>query len=113
MTNITDEYMKEMLPKTKEYSIVILKPVPGNDGGRDLKKIIWEHGRRNFALRADGLLSIVCRVTAESGVSGIGIFNASPEETKKIMDADPAVIAGIFVYEVHPCRSFPGDSLPA
>jgi hypothetical protein len=29
------------------------------------------------------------------------------------MEDDPGVKAGVFVYEVHPCRSFPGDSLPA
>jgi len=34
---------------------------------------VWEHGRRNFSLRAE---------------------------------------AGIFTYEVHPTRSFPGDRLP-
>ena len=28
------------------------------------------------------------------------------------MDQDPAVKEGIFVYEAHPCRSFPGDCLP-
>jgi hypothetical protein len=28
------------------------------------------------------------------------------------MDADPGVQAGVFVYEVHPVRSFPGDALP-
>ena len=28
------------------------------------------------------------------------------------MDQDPAVREGIFVYEAHPCRSFPGDCLP-
>lgn len=28
------------------------------------------------------------------------------------MDDDPAVLAGIFTYEIHPVRSFPGDSLP-
>jgi len=50
--------------------------------------------------------------TAETGVKGLGIFNASLEETKKIMDGDRAVQAGVFVYEIHPCRSFPGDSLP-
>jgi hypothetical protein len=111
MTTITDEYMKEMLTKTKEYCFVLLKPGPKIDHP-DVKKIIWEHGRRNFSLRADGLLSIVCPVTAETGVVGLGIFNGSPEETKKIMDGDPAVEAGVFVYEVHPCRSFPGDSLP-
>jgi hypothetical protein len=30
-----------------------------------------------------------------------------------IMDGDPGVQAGIFTYEVHPVRSFPGDALPA
>jgi len=25
---------------------------------------------------------------------------------------DPGLQAGIFTYEIHPCRSFPGDSLP-
>ncbi len=77
-----------------------------------VEKIVWEHGRRNFALRAEGILSIVCPVLDESDVRGIGIFNATAEETKKIMDEDPGVRAGVFVYEVHPSRSFPGDCLP-
>ena len=112
MTVITDEFMQQMLTKTKGYQVVLLKPTPEAAGHPDLKKILWEHARRNFSLRADGLLSIVCPITAETGVSGIGIFNASAEETKNIMDGDPAVKAGIFVYDIHPCRSFPGDSLP-
>ncbi len=112
MTVITDEFMQQMLTKTKEYQVVLLKPTPAAASYPDLKKILWEHARRNFSLRADGLLSIVCPITAQTGVSGIGIFNASIEETKNIMDGDPAVQAGIFVYEIHPGRSFPGDSLP-
>lgn len=111
MTTITDEYMYEMLPKTKEYTIVLLKPGPKVEQV-EVEKIIWEHGRRNFALRADGFLSIVCPVTVEANVNGLGIFSASLEETKKIMDRDPAVEAGVFIYELYPCRSFPGDSLP-
>ena len=111
MTIITDEFMRESRAKTKNYSIVILKAGPNRhvDG---VEKIIWEHGRRNFALRADGVLSIVCPVTDGSDVAGIGIFNATVEEVKKIMDEDPGVEAGVFVYEIHPCRGFPGDSLP-
>jgi len=111
MAEITDEYMKEMLVKTKPYSIVILKDGP-NCNREDTKKIVWEHGRRNFALRKDGVLPIVCPVSDEGSVSGVAIFNASVEETKKIMDEDPGVKAGIFVYEIHSCRSFPGDCLP-
>ena len=113
MTTITDDYMQQMLTRTKEYCFVLLKPGPRASDHADVQKIIWEHARRNFALRAEGLLSIVCPVTAETGVSGLGIFNATVEETKEIMDGDPAVRAAIFVYEVHPCKSFPGDCLPA
>jgi len=111
MSTITDEFMQQMLTKTKEYCIVLLK-AGANTNLPDVQKIIWEHGRRNFSLRADGLLSIVCPVTIETGVAGVGIFNASIDKTKEIMDEDPAVKAGVFVYEVHPCRSFPGDCLP-
>jgi hypothetical protein len=111
MTTITDDYMRQMIATAKSYSIVILKAGPNrNEPG--VEKIIWEHGRRNFALRADGVLSIVCPITDGSNVSGIGIFNANVEEVKKIMDEDPGVKAGVFLYEIHECRSFPGDSLP-
>jgi len=110
MTNITDEYMKEMLPKAKAYSLVILKPTakimePGAE------KIVWEHGRRNFALRAEGTLAIVCPVPANPEVSGVGIFTTSPEDTRAIMEDDPGVKAGLFTYSVFACRSFPGDQL--
>lgn len=108
---ITDDYMRQMLPTTKSYCIVILKAGP-NKHEPGAEQIIWEHGRRNFALRADGVLAIVCPVNDGSEVSGVGIFNGSIEETKAIMDEDPGVKAGVFVYEIHPCRSFPGDSLP-
>ena len=111
MATITDEYMRQMMPTTKNYTVVILKSgTKRNEPG--VEKIIWEHGRNNFSLRADGILSIVCPVTDGSDVCGVGIFNGTPEEIKKIMDDAPGVKAGVFVYEVHPCRSFPGDSLP-
>lgn len=111
MPTITDEFMRQMLSKTKQYCIVILKSGPHrNEDG--VEKIIWEHGRRNFALRASGVLSIACAISDESDIGGVGIFNAPVEEVKKIMNEDPVVKAGVFVYEVHAGRSFPGDRLP-
>lgn len=111
MAEITDEYMKQMMTRTKNYCVVILRATPKrNEPGAD--KIIWEHGRRNFALRDAGILSIVCPVIDGSNVSGIRIFNASVDETKKLMDEDPGVKAGVFEYEAHAARSFPGDCLP-
>jgi hypothetical protein len=111
MTTITDEYMQSMLETSKEYCIMML--VPGPKAEMDgFEQIIWEHGRRNFQLRQEGKLAIVCPVTVQSNLSGLGIFTTNLEETKKIMDEDPAVVAGIFEYELHPCRGFPGDVLP-
>ena len=110
-TTITDEFMQQMRSTTRNYSLVILKAGPKRheDGA---ETIIWEHGRRNHALRADGVLSIVCPIADGSNVAGVGIFNASVEEVKKIMDEDPAVQAGVLIYETHASRSFPGDCLP-
>lgn len=111
MSAITDNYMMQMLATAKSYTVMTLKAGP-NINHPDLKKIIWEHGRRNFELRAEGLLSVVCPVTEDAGIQGFGIFSTDTEATQKIMDADPAVMAGIFVYDVYPVKSFPGDSLP-
>ena len=111
MITITDEFMLQMLPTTRPYCIVILRDGPNKDiEGRD--SIVWEHGRRNFSLRAQGVLAIVCPIKDESNIHGVGIFNAMVEEVKEIMEGDPAVRTGIFVYEIHETRSFPGDSLP-
>ena len=81
-----------MLTKTKPYCVVKLKSGP-KWGGPDDQKIIWEHGRRNFELRADGILSIVCPISGESEVRGIGIFNTDPETARGIMESDPGVMA--------------------
>ena len=111
MKEITDEMMMQMISQAKLYSVVLLKSGP-NYGNQDNQPIIWEHARRNFALREEGLLSIVCPVSDDTDLKGIGIFNADLEQTKEIMDGDPGVMAGVFIYEVHTARSFPGDNLP-
>ena len=111
MTVITDEFMRSMVPHFKQFNVVILKAGPSiKEPG--VEKIIWEHARRNFSLRADGLLPIVCPVADGTDVCGIGIFSTDTEKTKEIMDEDPGVLAKVFTYEIHPCRSFPGDCLP-
>jgi hypothetical protein len=94
------------------YTVVILKKGPTFNRETD-GPLIWEHGRRNFSLRADGKLVIVCPVDDGSDVAGVGIFDLSPEETIETMNGDPGVRAGTFLFEIHECRSFPGDRLPS
>lgn len=111
MIEISDEQMRAWIGGAKAYSIVILRrtpsyaTVPGGD------KIVWEHVRRNFALRAAGDLAIVCPISDGTPVCGLGIFTTDPQRTDEIMRGDPGVQAGIFEYEVHASRSFPGDAL--
>ena len=111
MAEITDDYMRQMHSRTKAYCLVLLRPGP-NIGMKDSDKIIWEHGRRNHALRAEGTMPIVCPVPGRGDLNGIGIFVTNLEETKKIMNEDPAVKAGVFRFDAYECRSFPGDRLP-
>ena len=110
MVTITDEYMKEKIGQTRNFCIVLLREGP-NRHMEGADKVIWEHGRRNFSLKVDGIMPIICPVNDGTDFHGIGIMDRTVEEARQIMDDDPGVKAGIFVYELHACRSFPGDCL--
>ena len=100
-----------MLATSRTYTAMLLRLTPkaAEDGA---EKVIWEHGRRNFMLRAAGTLPIVCPATDESDWAGVAIFNATPEEVERIMADDPGIQAGVFTYELHPVCGFPGSALP-
>ena len=110
--SITDEFMKEMLTRTRPYSVLLLRRTPALDDA-SARPIVWEHGRRNFQLRAEGKLAIVVPIPEPgSEFVGLGLFTTDVEETTRIMQDDPGVKAGIFTFEVRAGRSFPGDALP-
>jgi hypothetical protein len=104
-----------MLDKTQLYTVVLLSRGPNYrpDGDRS---VIWEHGRRNFELRAAGKLAIVVPMgpggEGDSDVVGLCIMTTTIEETAAIMAADPAVVAGWLVPEIRAGQGFPGDALP-
>jgi hypothetical protein len=108
---ITDDYMRDRISKTRNYVLIVLRPTPDYFEA-DSRPIVWEHGRRNMALQAAGIMPIVCPV-GDDKIAGIGIFNTGPDEARAIMAHDPGVRSGIFTFEVHACRGFPGDALPA
>ena len=112
LPQITDEEMRAGLAGTREYTVVFLRGT-GIERTPEVEATIWEHGRRNFGLRADGLLSVVCPVLDDSEVCGIGIFAVDLEAANDLMAEDPGVQAGVFTFKAHPVRSFPGDALPS
>jgi len=108
---VSDDTMRARLGGTSSYTAVLLRATdrlvrPAVD------PIVWEHGRRNMALAEAGLLSVVLPVADDTDLAGIGIFAVTPDEAQAIMDDDPGVRAGIFSFETHPVRGFPGATLP-
>ncbi len=108
---ISDEQMQANLALTRPYTVVLLRPTarrhePGADA------IVREHGRRNMEHRDEGILSIVCVIPGSDQISGVGVYPGSVDEVRALMEQDPGVRAGIFTYELHAARSFPGDALP-
>lgn len=111
MPDFTDDMMRERLKQARVYTACILRKTPKmTEPGTE--RIVWEHGRRNMKLNSEGVLAVVCPVNDGSEVSGLAVFAADLDETKRILDGDPGVQAGIFSYELHVCRGFPGNILP-
>ena len=80
--NFTDDEMNAMLPAAKAYSVVILKQGP-NFADDTAPAVIWEHGRRNFGLRHDGVLAVVLPVTDGSDVCGVGVFTGTHRRDRR------------------------------
>lgn len=107
---VSDDMMRSRLAGVATYTAVLLYATdtfvrPAVDA------TVWEHGRRNMALAQAGLLQVVLPVSDDTDLAGIGVFAATPEDTRAIMDDDPGVRAGILTYRIHPVRGFPGATL--
>jgi hypothetical protein len=117
LPEIGDEKFLEVRQASRPRTIVILRAgpnfrMPGPDGDPEVTGIIMEHGRRNVALHVAGLMPIVCPIVDGSGVTGVGVFDASPEDVERIMSEDPGVKAGVFTFDVHAGRCL-SSILPA
>jgi uncharacterized protein YndB with AHSA1/START domain len=110
LPSISDETMRDRLSQTKPYTVALLHATE-KCVRPDVDAIIWEHGRRNMALVEAGELLIVLPVADDSSLAGVGVFGGDAGRVAEILDGDPGVQAGIFRYELHPVRGFPGAAL--
>jgi uncharacterized protein YndB with AHSA1/START domain len=109
---IDDAAMLARLAAASTYTVALLRATdrfvrPAVD------PVVWEHGRRNMALAEAGLMPVVLPVGDDTDLAGLGVFTTDEQGTAAILDGDPGVRAGIFTYELHPVRGFPGATLPA
>ncbi len=108
---VDDGTMRAALATTRLYTVAILQHGPRRDHP-ERDRLVWEHGRRNFRLRAAGLLVVVLPFGDDTDTAAVGVFDLDLEETRLALADDPAVAAGVFTVELHPARGFPGDRLP-
>ena len=116
LPEVSESQLMAALAGTRAYTVVVLKAgprysPPGPNRDPEVAATILQHGVRNMRLRMAGLLRVVCPVADGSDVAGVGIFDATPEECDAIYSRDPAVMASILTYEIHPTRTFPDSSL--
>lgn len=112
LPGVSDQEVRALLGSSRPYTVVVLREGP-NRSTEGADALVLQHGIRNMRLRKAGWLRVVARVVDDSPVAGIGVFDLDPEQTRAVLDADPAVQAGLFVADLHPVLGFPGDSLPA
>ena len=104
--SISEEDFADIRAKARPSTVCILKAGPSFSAPDAVRNpeafaLVMAHGRRNAAMHACGLLLVVCPISDGSGVTGVGIFDLSVEDSRRVMDADPGVRAGFFTYELH------------
>ncbi len=110
MSTVTDDQVRELAATAVPYSLVLLWW--GDDRFQDgAETVEAAHQRRMVSLRADGVIAILCPVASDT-LAGMAILDMPPDEGRAVMADDPCVAAGMMCVDVHPCHSFPGDTLP-
>ena len=70
-------------------------------------------GRVALQGAAEGTIGVLGLDDHAQRAAGVrGELDADLDTTRRLMDNDPGVRAGIFSIELHPVRGFPGSCLP-
>jgi hypothetical protein len=102
------------LASIKPYTLVVLTKGE-NYGLSDTPRIIQsEHLPYVFEQRRDNHMVLTMPIKDnESNLAAIAVYNSTDkDEIKRLMDKDPAIMAGVFDYEIVTGLGLPGDKLP-
>jgi uncharacterized protein YciI len=87
------------------YRIVPTRPDMVGHPTDDEQRIVGEHFAYLVRLRDEGTLILAGRTQEQTGTFGVTIFEADDEPAARaVVDADPAVAAGLFAASLHPYR---------
>ncbi|WP_205510815.1 hypothetical protein [Longitalea arenae] len=102
------------LANIKPYVIVVLTKGE-NYGLSDSPRIIQsEHLPYIFQQRRDNHMVLTMPIMDnDTKLAAVAVYNTTDkEEVKNLMEKDPAIMAGVFDYEIVTGMGLPGDKLP-
>ncbi|WP_375400509.1 hypothetical protein [uncultured Amnibacterium sp.] len=109
---VGDAEVESLLATSRDYTMVVLRAGP-NRQAPEASELVQQHGVRTLRLRKGGWLRVVARVADTSPLAGVCVFDLDLEQTRRLMASDPAVRAGVLLFEAHRVHAFPGDGLPS
>jgi len=96
------ELSNRSAPAAKSTFLIIYKPGPAWLPGKPLtEQPLGEHGRYMLDLYSQGQLKIAGPFSDDSGGAFV-LYAANQDEAKNMVMKDPAVVRGVFIYELHP-----------
>lgn len=99
---VASEQPATSLTSTSTTYLVIYRPGPSWPDGLPVSQLpLREHGRFLLELYKNGSMTLAGPFTNDTG-GAVVLKVASEAEAKGIVERDPAVTEGIFVYELHP-----------
>ena len=110
---VSPEIMSKMA-SIKPYVLVVLTKGE-NYGLSDSPRIIQsEHLPYIFEQRRDNQMVLTMPIMDNSSnLAAVAIYNTTDKEVVKgLLDKDPAIMAGVFDYEIVTGMGLPGDQLP-
>ena len=111
-TAATDDLVQDEIMRGKRYTIVFLLPGPNYKDLDVEDRLHRAHLRHLFTLKKEEKLLINGPVGRGSNIRGVSIYNSDDiAEVRGWVEADPAVQAGRFTYEIFPWFSIPGAKL--
>lgn len=111
---ITPDFVKQTVARGRKYTLVFFNAGPNYNSlpEPELQKVHMGHLIHLFTLKKHGELLLVGPLSDNPVTRGIAIFNSTDKEhVRKLMEADPAVIAKRFVYEMYEWFGIPGDKI--
>ena len=111
---ITPDFVRKTIATGKQYSFVFLNAGPTYHSMPDdeKQKVHMAHLIYLFTLKKHGDILLVGPLSDNPVIKGIIIFSsADKEEVRKFVEADPAVKAGRFLYDIYGWFGVPGDKI--